>query len=97
MAFTRETRGWDDPRHRPRGRFGDPEAHSEASRRGWEHGHRGHGYGRDDDDYERGGYRRSRSRYEADDDYDRRGRSRGGWFSDSRGHSEASRRGWDRR
>jgi ferritin-like metal-binding protein YciE len=46
--------------------------------------------GRDyDDDDRRGGYR-SRGR---DDDDDRR---RGGWFGDSEGHSEASRRGWQR-
>jgi hypothetical protein len=32
-----------------------------------------------------------------DEDDDRRGRHRGGWFGDSRGHSKASRRGWDRR
>jgi hypothetical protein len=41
-----------------------------------------------------------RSRYEDEDD-DRRssrgGRGHGGWFGDSRGHSEASRRGWEDR
>jgi hypothetical protein len=39
----------------------------------------------------RGGGRRYR-----DDDDDERGRGRGGWFGDSEGHSEASRRGWQR-
>jgi ferritin-like metal-binding protein YciE len=45
-----------------------------------------------DDDY------RSSSRSSRDDD-DRRssGRSQGGWFGDSEGHSEASRRGWENR
>jgi hypothetical protein len=63
-------------------------------------------YGRfmsDDDDRGgsrgRGGYS-SRSR--DDDDDDRRssrggGRSQGGWFGDSEGHSEAARRGWEER
>jgi hypothetical protein len=42
---------------------------------------------------------RSQSRYDRDDDY--RGRrsqndqGQGGWFGDSEGHSQASRRGWD--
>ncbi|GAA4779621.1 hypothetical protein [Novosphingobium ginsenosidimutans] len=43
----------------------------------------------DDDD------RRYRSR--SRDDEDDRGRGRGGWFGDSRGHSEAARRGWEDR
>lgn len=62
-----------------------------------------------DDDDDRRGYRgssggggaggsRSRSRYDDDDDdRDSRGRGRGGWFGDSEGHSEASRRGWEER
>ena len=77
-----------------RGWHGDPRGHSEASRRGWE---------------ERRGSSSSRSRYDDDDD-DRRsssrgrsssmsrsdsGRRTGGWFGDSEGHSEASRRGWE--
>jgi hemerythrin superfamily protein len=68
---------------------GDPEGHSEASRRGWE---------------ERGGGGGSRSRgRDEDDDYRRGGggggggRGHGGWFGDSEGHSEASRRGWEER
>lgn len=46
---------------------------------------------------DRGGYR-SRGRYDDDDD-DRggRGRSHGGWFGDSEGHSRAAREGWDDR
>ncbi len=75
------------------GWFGDPEGHSEASRRGWE--------SRDDD---RGRYS-SRSRdYDDDrryargrDDDDGRGHGRGGWFGDPEGHSQASRRGWENR
>jgi len=71
------------------GWYGDPEGHSEASRRGWEE--RSGGYrSREDDD------RRSyRSRGRDDEDEDRRGH--GGWFGDSRGHSEAARRGWQER
>ncbi|WP_296600458.1 hemerythrin domain-containing protein [Phenylobacterium sp.] len=56
------------------------------------------------DDDDRGGRRYAsersgggggrRSRY--DDDRDSRGRGQGGWFGDSQGHSEASRRGWER-
>lgn len=72
-----------------RGWYGDPEGHSQAAR----------SRRRDDDDYD--DRRRSRSR---DDDDDYRGGSRsrndeghGGWFGDSRGHSEAARRGWDER
>jgi hypothetical protein len=74
-----------------RGWFGDSEGHSRASEEGWEN--RG-----------RSGGSSSRSRAE-DDDRDYRGSSRGGssgqghggWFGDSRGHSEASRRGWQNR
>jgi hypothetical protein len=60
--------------------------------------------GRDDDD-DRGGRGSSRSEYSSrgrDDDDDRGGRGRsggrsqGGWFGDSEGHSEAARRGWER-
>lgn len=89
------SRGRDDEDDRGRGRggwFGDPEGHAEASRRGWDE--RDDDRGRsmrsrgDDDD------RRYRSRGRDDDD---RGRGRGGWFGDSEGHSEASRRGWEER
>jgi len=84
-------RGWQNSDHEGSGWYGDRQGHSDASRRGWDDGHRGDqggrgGRSRDDDD--RGGRRMSR-----DDD----GRSHGGWFGDSRGHSEASRRGWDNR
>jgi len=85
-------RGRDEDRGQG-GWFGDPEGHSEASRRGWEHregGYRTSGRYEDDD---RGG-RYSRGR---DDDDDGRGRGRGGWFGDPRGHSEAARRGWQNR
>ena len=75
------------------GWYGDPEGHAEASRQGWEH--RGGGRSRYDDD-ERGS---ARSRYRDDDDgrSGRGGRGHGGWFGDSEGHSEAARRGWERR
>jgi len=73
-----------------RGWFGDPRGHSEASRRGWEH--RDDRYSRSDDDR-----RYSRSSRDDDDDDRGRGRGHGGWFGDSRGHSEAARRGWEDR
>ncbi|MBV9569667.1 MAG: hemerythrin domain-containing protein [Alphaproteobacteria bacterium] len=72
------------------GWFGDSEGHSEAAERGWE-----------SRSSSRGGSS-SRGRRDDDDD-DRRGsrggggRGQGGWFGDSRGHSEASRRGWENR
>ncbi|MFD1807288.1 hypothetical protein ACFSHQ_01825 [Gemmobacter lanyuensis] len=96
----RSSRGRGDDYSRDHGQggwFGDPEGHSEASRRGWEN--------RRDDD--RGSGSRSSSRYEDDDRRSSRGRGRdddygrdhgqGGWFGDSEGHSEASRRGWENR
>lgn len=96
-------RGWQRSDHRESGWFGDPEGHSEAARRGWDEGNRSQ---RRDDE---GSYR-SRSRYdderrarrmrhEDEDERSSRGRDRGhgGWFGNSEGHSEASRRGWDRR
>lgn len=84
-------RGWQNSDHEGSGWYGDRQGHSDASRRGWDDGHRGDQGGRggrsgDDDD--RGGRRMSR-----DDD----GRNHRGWFGDSLGHSEASRRGWDNR
>ena len=76
------------------GWFGDPDGHSEASRRGWEERSGYQGRSRDDyDDDGRGGYR---SRGRDDDDDDRGGRGRG-WSGDPRGHSEAARRGWEGR
>lgn len=95
----------DDGRGHGRGGwFGDSEGHSEAARRG-----RGSSGGRsssryeDDDDRTRGRGASSRSgssRYDDDDDDRGRsssGRGHGGWFGDSEGHSEASRRGWEDR
>jgi hemerythrin superfamily protein len=78
-----------------RGWYGDPEGHSEAARRGWEERrgeYRGRGSRNDDDDRGRG--RGSRN---DDDDRGRRGSDHGGWFGDPRGHSMASRRGWESR
>lgn len=88
----------DDDERGSRGRehggwFGDSEGHSRAAR-----GQSSGGGRREyDDDYDR---RRSQSsRRDDDDDVDRRGSGRGygGWFGDSGGHSQASRRGWDER
>jgi hypothetical protein len=95
-----------------RGWSGDPRGHAEASRRGWETRRHedddrrsfasssrsryddGDDRRRDDrgrfmSDDDRGSYG-SRSRRDDDDD----GR---GWYGDSRGHAEASRRGWETR
>ncbi len=82
--------GWERSDHGRSGWYGDPEGHSEASRRGWEHGH--------DNGGRSSGYS-SRGRYEDDEDRSRGsssrgGRGHGGWFGDSEGHSQASRRGW---
>jgi hypothetical protein len=72
------------------GWFGDSEGHSEAAERGWEARNSSRG----------GSSSRRSSR---DDDDDRSGRSshggqgHGGWYGDSRGHSEAARRGWQDR
>jgi hypothetical protein len=74
------------------GWFGDPQGHSEASRRGSEErDNGGRSYRSEERSY------RSRD----DDDYDRGGRGggrgQGGWFGDPEGHAEAARRGWDER
>ncbi len=87
-------RGWDTRR----GEYDDDDRRSSRSRddddrrsyRGRDDDDNGGGRGRsryDDDD-------RRRTRSRDDDDDDRRGRRTGGWFGDSEGHSEASRRGW---
>jgi hypothetical protein len=76
------------------GWFGDPQGHSEASRRGWDErgGSSGRSSYRGEDDR---GYRSS----SRDDDRGRSSgdRGQGGWFGDPEGHAEASRRGWDER
>jgi len=98
----------DDGRSQGRGGwFGDSEGHSEASRRGWENrdDDRSSSRGRSSDDDDRRGSSRSSSRDDDDrrssrsrsDNGDNRGRGQGGWFGDSEGHSEASRRGWENR
>ena len=86
------------------GWFGDPEGHSEASRRGWEERGGSSSRYRDDDRRrsmpardDEGRFMGSRSRYDDDDDDRRGGRGHGGWYGDPQGHSEASRRGWEER
>ena len=90
----------DDGDHR--GWHGDPRGHSEASHRGWEERRgssgsgRGGRYEQDEDDDRRssrggGGGSRSFSMSRSGGG----GRRQGGWFGDSEGHSEASRRGWE--
>ncbi|MCW1986876.1 UNVERIFIED_ORG: hemerythrin superfamily protein [Sphingomonas sp. R1F5B] len=97
-------RGWENSDHEGSGWYGDPRGHSEASRKGWDdRGSASRGGRHDDDD----GRRSSRGRDDHDDDRGRsrrmshddddRDRGHGGWFGDSRGHSEASRRGWEGR
>ena len=99
------SRGRDDDDERGgrgRGWYGDPEGHSEASRRGWEERGGSRTRYRDDDDDRRrymparddeGRFTSSRSRYD-DDEGDRRGSGRhGGWYGDPEGHSQAARRG----
>ena len=96
-------RGWERSDHGQSGWYGDREGHSEASRRGWDEGHRSQR--RDDDDRRSSRYedegRRSYAggRGERYEDNDRSGSSRGhgGWSGDPEGHSEASRRSWERR
>ncbi|WP_257385904.1 hemerythrin domain-containing protein [Tahibacter caeni] len=86
-GYSRSSRDDDD---RGRGWFGDPRGHAEAAREGWRNRDDDRSSrSRNDDDYSRS----SRSR----DDDDGRGRGHGGWFGDSRGHSEAAREGWRNR
>jgi hypothetical protein len=96
-----ERGGEDDERdrlgRRKGGWFGDPEGHSRAVRLGRSE--------RDDDDR---GYRMrgreededrgyiARGEEDDDEDRDRLGRRKGGWFGDPEGHAEAARRRWDR-
>jgi hemerythrin superfamily protein len=93
----------DDYRRGGRGHggwYGDPQGHSEASRRGWEERGGSRSRYRDDDEDHRyarsrddeGRFTSSRSRYDDDDDR-RSGRRHGGWYGDPEGHSEAARRG----
>jgi hypothetical protein len=84
---------YDDDRRSSRGRgqggwYGDPEGHSEASRRGWQHSDHGDSgwYG----DAE-GHSEASRRGWQHSDHGD------SGWHGDPEGHSEASRRGWEGR
>jgi hypothetical protein len=86
-------------RSRGRGSFGDREAQSQASQRGWDE--RDSSRSRHDDDYD--DRRHSRGSSRADDDEDDRrssrsgGRGHGGWFGDPEGHSQAAQRGWEER
>lgn len=67
------------------GWFGDPQGHSEASRRGWDHSdHEGSGWYGDP----QGHSQASRRGWERSD------HEGSGWYGDPEGHSEAARRGW---
>ena len=68
------------------GWFGDPEGHSEASRRGWRSGEHGEsGWFGDREGHSEASRRGWRSGEHGES----------GWFGDREGHSEASRRGWE--
>ena len=93
-------RGWDERRSFS-GRDRDYDRDDDRGR-GRARDEEGRFRSRDDDDDDR--RYRSRSRDDDDDRRSSRGRGRddddrgqGGWFGDSRGHSEAARRGWDHR
>jgi hypothetical protein len=91
-----DRRRTDDDEDR-RGWYGDSAGHAEAARRGWEDRERSSNYGRSSNE-SRGYARQDRDddrRYSRGSDDDRR--SHGGWFGDSRGHSQAARQGWDER
>ena len=67
------------------GWFGDPEGHSEASRRGWQHSdHEGSGWYGDSEGHSQAARR----------GWDNPDHGPSGWYGDPEGHSEASRRGW---
>ena len=79
----------DDMRERGRsGWHGDPEGHSEASRRAWRSERHGEsGWFGDPEGHSEASRRGWRSGHHAES----------GWFGDSEGHSQASRRGWEER
>lgn len=99
-GYSRRGRGDDEGRdHGQGGWFGDSRGHSEAARRGWENrggSSRSSRYD-DEDDYRSRSSSSSGGRGGRDYDDDDRDHGRGGWFGDSRGHSEAARRGWENR
>jgi hypothetical protein len=95
--FTSSRRGGsdrddDDDRYSRSGRGGGQQGYrrDDDDDRGRSGSRSGRSGGRDDDD--RGSSRSGRGGSRDDDD-----RGQGGWFGDSRGHSEASRRGWESR
>lgn len=95
--------GWEDrgsSRSSSRSRY-DEEDDGRGSRGGSRGGPERDDQGRFMSDDDRGSRGRMSGRGRDDDDDDRGGRSRGsshgGWFGDSRGHSEAARRGWRER
>lgn len=70
------------------GWVGDPEGHSEASRRGWQNSdHEGSGWYGDSEGHSEA----SRRGWQHSD------HEGSGWYGDPEGHSEASRRGWEHR
>jgi len=93
--YSRQDYGRSDYRDddsRGRGWSGDPQGHSDAAMRGWEH--RG---GSRHQDEGRSYSRSSSDRYQGNNDNDRSRGSGQGWYGDSRGHAEAAERGWESR
>jgi hypothetical protein len=94
-------RGWERSDHGPSGWYGDREGHSEASRRGWDEGHRSQSRNDDDRrsryDDDRRSYAGGRGERYAENERYGSSRGHGGWSGDPEGHTEASRRGWERR
>ena len=84
-------RGWEEGGHRGQRREDDNGRHGERSRYEPDE-RRGPGGG-----YESRSYESRRGRYEDDDERYGSSRGHGGWSGDPEGHSEASRRGWERR
>jgi hypothetical protein len=98
------SRGGNESRGGSQGRgqggwFGDSEGHSRASQEGWENRGRSGSSSRYEDEDDS---RSPRSGSGSGSGSQGRGQggnqgSQGGWFGDPRGHSEASRRGWQNR
>lgn len=96
-SFSSRDRDYDRDRDDDRGRYRSRDEEGRFRSREDDDDRRYSSRSRDDDDdrYERSS--RSRYRDEEEDRRSSRGRDQGGWFGDSRGHSEAARKGWDNR
>jgi hypothetical protein len=80
MEAHRDREGYSEDRGQG-GWFGDPEGHSEASRRGWQHSsHEGSGWYGDPEGHSRASQR----------GWEHSGHEGSGWYGDSEGHSRAA-------